>query len=868
MAGASGSGDATVRAEQRRLAVLARYDVLDTGAEADFNLITEMAAQMLGAESSFICFGDSKRLWFKANTDGPVGEIKRDVSVCDLVIRTATPLTVCDLQADSRFNHVFDAANPPAIRFYAGMPLITEENCCVGVLAVTDPNTRAEPSSTQMRGLARLADMVMLQLEHRRTRLELQRITARAVRMEAIQSVLAGASTCEQALSGLLEQMCRWHKAAIGRMWKVFACDAVMAEISHYKDDRIPSDSYYDHPRPELVPVANSNTAASILSNQPLILRYGLIENPQRYPLLPVAIASGLSSQVTYPIWVEGERFGIALAFREDREDLAEVLADIASMENLIRPTVLRKVTEERLVLLGQALDRANEGVLITGALPGRGGDPRVIYANGGFCQMTGYTAAEVIGQSPLLLQGPQTDRGVMEQMAAALANGQPCHTEWLAHRKAGDTIWVDMNLTPLRNAAGVPTHFVSILRDVTQKRMQDAALMQSEKLKTIGQLTGGIAHDFNNLLTVVTLNLEDAISRLQVYDPLLNLLQPAMHASIRGAELTAQLTAYARRAPLRPQRVRVKTVLDNLQVLLKRTIGEQFSLQVQLQPDDISAHADPGQLENALMNLVINARDAMPKGGVIRLQASEVELAADSEDLLEDMEPGRYTRLSVVDSGDGIPDEIIARVFDPFFTTKEVGKGSGLGLSMVYGFARQSGGHVTLHSRRGYGTEAAVFLPAVQAPARVVVAPLAAPARSAGTRVLMVEDHPLVLEAVEAILTQSGFSVTTSSSAADAIDTLRAGVTFDLLFTDMMLPGELGGIDLVRAAVDLAPEMRILVTSGYAEQSFPMVAEMAPDAEFLAKPYKRHELMQKLQAMFPGVVIREIAGRSAAADR
>ena len=418
---------------------------------------------------------------------------------------------------------------------------------------------------------------------------------------------------------------------------------------------------------------------------------------------------------MSYPIWVEGERFGVAMAFSEDRSDLADIIADIASLEDLIRPALQRKVTEERQLLLGQALDRASDGVLIIEVLPGRAGAPPIIYANGGFCQMTGYGLDEVIGQTPLLLQGPETDKAALADMIAGMDAGRPSRAELQFYRKDSATLWIDIEFAPVVGESNAYTHWVAILRDITQRRIEEATLLRSEKLKTIGQLTGGIAHDFNNLLTVVTLNLEEVINKLPLYDPLLNLLQPAMHASLRGAELTAQLVSYARRAPLRPQPMRMKTVLSGLQPLLKRALGEQYELSVQIQPDDIIANADPAQLENALMNLLINSRDAMPRGGVIGLDITEIELAPGNPDLHEDMQPGRYARISVVDSGDGIRPEVLARVFDPFFTTKEVGKGTGLGLSMVYGFARQSGGHIALRSQPGRGTQAILHLPAIR---------------------------------------------------------------------------------------------------------------------------------------------------------
>ena len=701
--------------ESERLAELANYEILDTGAEPEFDLVCEMAADLFTARTAMICFADSKRLWIKAAYGADQREIVRDNSLCDYMLRSRTPLVVTDLLTDSRFRGDVADTHVADFRFYVGVPLINSEGVALGTLLVLDTDPRPAPSSAQIHGLERLGQLVMHQLNHRKTRIELNSITVRAQRMEAIQAAIAAASTCEQALTGLLAQLSRWHKAAAGRIWKVFQGGEMMVEISNFQSSQPEAHVYYATARHVSVTVNNSNTAAAIRNNRPMALRYREITDPENYPLVPVAIAAGLLSQVSYPIWVEGERFGVAMAFAEDRTDLADIVADIASMEDLIRPALRRKVIEERQLLLAQALNRASDGVLITEVLPGRPGSPRIIYANGGFCQMTGYGLDEVIGQTPLMLQGPETDGATLANIIAGVDAGRASRAELQLHRKDGGALWIDIELAPMIGETDAYTHWVVILRDITQRRIEEATLMRSEKLKTIGQLTGGIAHDFNNLLTVVTLNLEEAINKLPLYDPLLSLLQPAMHASLRGAELTAQLISYARRAPLRPQPVRLKTVLGGLQPMLKRTLGEQYELSVQIQPDDIVANADPAQLENALMNLLLNSRDAMPRGGLIGLDIAEIELPAGDPALHEDMQPGRYARISVVDCGDGIQPEVLARVFDPFFTTKEIGKGSGLGLSMVYGFARQSGGHITLRSQPGRGTEAILHLPAMR---------------------------------------------------------------------------------------------------------------------------------------------------------
>ena len=822
-------------------------------ADPALGALAEAAACAVGARYALITLADADSLWACAAYRTDLAGLPRDRALCDRVVRQATALVVPDTLADPRFARHPAVTEAPHIRFYAGVPLLNPQGQCLGTLCAFAPAALPHPGDARIDLMTRLAVVAVQLLDRGRAEVELQLRVQRARRVERLQAAIADAATCEAALTAMLTELCQHHSASIGRIWKLVMPHESMIEVSRYQDDSVSGTSYFAIPPRAPVGSTNSFTAASIRANQPTTLRYSEIVNPQSYALVEAAVAAGLACQVSYPIWVQGERFGVAMSFRAAQTRLEDIVADIASLEDVIRPALVRKVAEERVLLLGNALDRAADGVLITEATPVGDTAVPIIYANAGFCEIFGYAHDDLIGRSTHILRGPETDPQTVAQIAQAMRDIRRIRTEILNYRSDGTPIWVELDLAPLLDSKNTLTHWVSIRRDITQRRFQEEAMIRSEKLKTLGQLTGGIAHDFNNLLTVVTLNLEEATQRVPQDDQLQALLQPAMHACLRGAELTGQLLSYARRAPLRPRRLTLSETLAALRPLLERSLGEHFTLTVLLHDPDLAITADSGQLENAVMNLVINARDAMPRGGAIRLEAGRLQLESGDSALQDDMQPGAYARLCVTDTGSGIAPEILARVFDPFFTTKEVGQGSGLGLSMVYGFARQSGGHAALHSEVGRGTVATLILPAsvdAASPSRAI----APPARwhAGGRSVLVVEDQPEVLNTVLYLLGQIGFHATGVTTADEAAERLQQGARFDLLFTDIALPGERNGLDLAREARRLAPEMRVLVCSGFTRQSRPLGEVIDPGTEFLTKPYKRQELISRLQLMFP----------------
>ena len=382
---------------------------------------------------------------------------------------------------------------------------------------------------------------------------------------------------------------------------------------------------------------------------------------------------------------------------------------------------------------------------------------------------------------------------------------------------------------------------------DITEKLRDEMALRQGQKMEATGQLTGGMAHDFNNILQVIQANLDLVKSAVPNDPAALARLNAAGAAADRGARLTQQLLAFARRQPLAPQPTNVARLVRDLADLLRHSLGERITIELDIADEPWNAKIDPGQLENAILNLAINARDAMPDGGTVTVEVSNATLDRRYAALHPDVTPGPYVLVAVDDTGTGMPPEVAAQAFDPFFTTKRDGKGTGLGLSMVYGFVRQSNGHIRIDSAIGQGTSVKLYLPRTMDPVR---RPVDRQRRRAGgsERVLVVEDNDEVRRAVVDMLSGWGYRVVAAENPDVAAAILEKDAAFDLLFTDVVMPGSMSAIELAAMAQRLRPGIAVLLTSGYARDLIP--AEDRPDYPLIAKPYRGEELMARLRGV------------------
>ena len=407
----------------------------------------------------------------------------------------------------------------------------------------------------------------------------------------------------------------------------------------------------------------------------------------------------------------------------------------------------------------------------------------------------------------------------------------------------------------PMLDPDGRPAYLLGLSEDITDRKTSERQLQQSQKMDAIGQLTGGVAHDFNNLLTVILSNADSLAEALVGDDDLRSLAEMTRMAAERGAELTNSLLAFARRQALEPRSVDVNRLVAGMDGLLRRSLGEEIEIERVQGAGLWQATVDPVQLETALLNLALNARDAMPRGGRLTIETGNSHIDLNYSEAHDEVTPGQYVLLCVSDTGTGMSPDVIARAFDPFFSTKEVGKGTGLGLSMVYGFVKQSGGHIKIYSEVGHGTAFKIYLPRS---GEVEAAPEPSRARkndpTGSETILAVEDDDLVRAHAERVLRSLGYNVLIASNGPQALNVLKSDTPIDLLFTDVVMPGGLGGRQLAEQASALRPGLKVLFTSGYTENAIVHHGRLDPGVHLIRKPYRKAELALKLrQLLDPG---------------
>jgi PAS domain S-box-containing protein len=467
------------------------------------------------------------------------------------------------------------------------------------------------------------------------------------------------------------------------------------------------------------------------------------------------------------------------------------------------------------------------------------------------FQQLTGYAAdsVEATFDGWTSIAHPADQRRILDNLEAAISSGA---TYWEVRNRMrhADGRWHYMvsHALLVRDEHGQVVRMVGGTSDITDRLAMEERQNQGQRLEAIGQLTGGVAHDFNNLLTVI-LGTAELLGEKMDDDPDRRMLAGMIvNAAQRGASLTRHLLAFARKQALEPCVIDVNQLLAELEPLLRRTLGEHVELELTRGAGLWPALVDPAQLESAVLNLCLNARDAMPAGGRLTLETANTHLDQNYADANVEVRPGQYVLLAVSDTGVGIPPEQLVRVFEPFFTTKDKGKGTGLGLSMVFGFVKQSGGHIKLYSEPGQGTTVRMYLPRATGQAQAGALPpreVAIP-RGAGEVILVVEDEPAVLHHAIEQLTLLGYQPIAANGGEAALAFLRERDDIVLLFTDIVMPG-MNGRELADAARLLRPNLRVLYSSGYTENAVVHHGRLDPGVRLLAKPYRRADLARRV---------------------
>ena len=569
-----------------------------------------------------------------------------------------------------------------------------------------------------------------------------------------------------------------------------------------------------------------------------------MIRSHKELGLMPVLLVSALRKDTTSI--VEGLQTG-AFDYLEVPYDPRHLVAKVERLVELSEKERLLRDSEKR---YREIVENAHD-IIYAHDLDGR-----FTSLNSAGERITGYSRAEALKMSIADIVAPEYVEETLRAVAAKSAGeGQSIYSLEII-TKDGRRVALEINSRPLYEN-GVVVGIQGIARDVTERKRVEAALRrseeqlrQSQKLEAVGQLAGGVAHDFNNLLTIITGYSDLVLRRCPREDPTRPKIEAIKKAAERAADLTRQLLAFSRKQVLQPKVININEVVTSVVNMLRRLVGDNIELVSMLRDDIGRVNADPGQFEQVLMNLVVNARDALtPQGGKIQIETDDVELDSTHANLREVMKPGRYVILVVSDNGHGINAEVQKHIFEPFFTTKESGKGTGLGLSTVYGIVKQSGGYVWVYSEPGRGTTFKVYLPAVEAAAaEAAPAPGTSHALCGSETVLLVEDEEMVRRLARSVLEDRGYEVIEAATPKEALAAAaHAGNRIDLLLTDVVMP-RMSGRELADRVADLRPGVPVLYMSGYTDESIVHHGVLDAGVALLEKPFTPDALLGKVR--------------------
>ncbi|MGX9962020.1 ATP-binding protein [Roseomonas sp. F4] len=735
----------------------------------------------------------------------------------------------------------FDTAGPGITE---DVPLCLPDGTRLGTLRLRHAAPLMAAQRAAIADLAAIAmDALDLQAEVATRQRELDQLALR----ERLLRLVADAPSLAQALDATMAALREATDSVLCLCFRIAQDGEHLQLVAGQASTPELTEAYLDHLRHTVVRIDNSLAGLVASSGEQQVIRAIDAAVQRRFPNISLSVRSGIKSQIITPVSLGPERFAFSVGFATERAELEDIAGMLLGLAGSLRPLLRRlhdaeeiALSEERLRLVARATgeviwdwDLAEDRLSWGEGLEARFGH----VLPPGPCE-TGWWEARIAPED--------RDRVVATRRAVARSGDTLWSAEYQFRKADGGLALVADRGFVIRDPSGRSRRMVGSMLDITQRRQMEDQLRQSQRLDAIGRLTGGVAHDFNNLLAVIIGNAELLQEQPGLDAELRHGIDVIHAAAERGAELTSRLLSFARLHPIAPRSTDVNRLLAQMQPLLRRLFAAQIQLELVLPEAPLPVVIDGPQLENAILNLCINARDAMPEGGTLRIEARPVPAGNAAPPL----PPGEHVAITVSDTGAGMSEEVAARAFEPFFTTKAFGKGSGLGLSMVFGFISQSNGHVTLASAPGQGTRVTLHLPRASEPAETEAqAPSqTASAAPASACILLVEDGPALRQTATAQLQRLGYEVLAAEDGDSALALLESRPGVDLLFTDIVMPGRLNGYQLARLATARQPGLRVLFTSGHHDQALTHHAGHDFAAPLLSKPYRFAELAEQVR--------------------
>lgn len=563
----------------------------------------------------------------------------------------------------------------------------------------------------------------------------------------------------------------------------------------------------------------------------------------KKYPDIPFIFLSGVMGE---DLAIDSLKKGATDYVLKNRMSRLVPAVQRALQEHKER--VAHMQAEEELRKFARVVEQSPNSVIITDT------SGVIEYVNPKFTKLTGYSIAEAAGQNPRILKSGETPSKTYKTMWETISNGETWHGVLHNRKKNGELYWESATIAPLKSTDGVVTKYFAIKEDITEKRKLEEQLLQSQKMEVIGQLSGGIAHDLNNILTAI-IGFSTLIEmKMSDDDPIRENLNHVIAASDRAAELTKSLLAFSRKQILNPQPVDINQIIGKSRKFMSRIIPENIEFKVLFKREELFVNADSGQLEQVLMNLVTNARDAMLNGGTLSIETDTVVIDSDYINAHGYGELGEYAEMTVSDTGVGMDSATCKKVFEPFFTTKEVGKGTGLGLSIVYGIIKQHHGYINVYSEPGNGTAFKIYLPLIKSAVVSILKSDDEVLHGGEETILVADDDILVRQLLETVLRQYGYTVINAMDGSEAVERFKENpIGINLVILDVLMP-KMNGKEVYEEIKRINPDIKVIFMSGYTREIINQQDVLEQHLEFLPKPLNPRQLLVRVRNVLDGV--------------